>query len=112
MALIPFIGRVLSHISSEVELITVNLFYTCELSQGTRAPQPPPQHAQNRRVLGTQPASTTPGPIGKATRNSLKCASLKVLLPAASDLLIDGSRTTPLLCMVKSARNYVLSATK
>jgi len=34
MALIPFIGRVLSHMNAEVVLVTFNLFYTRELFPG------------------------------------------------------------------------------
>ncbi len=36
MGFILFIGRVLSHIIAEAALVTLNLFYTCELSHRTR----------------------------------------------------------------------------
>src|ERR1051326_3824181 len=100
MALIPFIGRVLSHISSAVELVTVNLFYTCEFVPGNAsAATSTPHCAQTDAPWGPSLRSTTQGPGQESDqkfslRPSSKCSCRLVL--------IHRSQTTSLPCMVKA----------
>ena len=53
MAFIPLIGRVLSHITPDVTLVTLNLFFTREFVPGNASTATFTPMRKNRRALGT-----------------------------------------------------------
>ena len=109
MALIPFIGRVLSHISSAVELVTVNLFYTCEFVPGNASAATSTPTARRPARPGDPACVYNTGTRSGKRSEVLSAPFLKVQLPAGSDPQEPDHFTA---LYGESARNYVPSATK